>query len=153
MPGKKLVLMSDSGADVTTSLPLAGEYEALLAAADPAYEFPALDENTRATTFYTTGTTGLPKGVFFSHRQLVLHTFAAANALSGTGQGCFNEDDVYTPITPMFHVHAWGVPYIATMRRREADLSRPLPARHARPTDRAREGDFLALVCRRSSKW
>jgi fatty-acyl-CoA synthase len=100
VPGKKLVLMSDSGADVTTSLPLAGEYEALLAAADPDYEFPALDEDTRATTFYTTGTTGLPKGVFFSHRQLVLHTFAAANALSGTGHGCFNEDDVYMPITP-----------------------------------------------------
>src|SRR5271157_748626 len=116
VPGKKLVLMSDSGADVTTSLPLAGEYEALLAAADPDYKFPALDENTRATTFYTTGTTGLPKGVFFSHRQLVLHTFAAANALSGTGHGCFNEDDVYMPITPMFHVHAWGVPYVATMR-------------------------------------
>ena len=88
VPGKKLVLMSDSGADVTTSLPLAGEYEALLAAADPDYKFPALDENTRATTFYTTGTTGLPKGVFFSHRQLVLHTFAGANALSGTGHGC-----------------------------------------------------------------
>jgi fatty-acyl-CoA synthase len=63
VPGKTLVLMSDSDADVTTSLPLAGEYEALLAAADPDYEFPALDENTRATTFYTTGTTGLPKGV------------------------------------------------------------------------------------------
>ena len=116
VPGKKLVLMSDMGADVATSLPIAGEYEALLAAADPDYKFPALDENTRATTFYTTGTTGLPKGVFFSHRQLVLHTFAAANALSGTGHGCFNEDDVYMPITPMFHVHAWGVPYIATMR-------------------------------------
>src|SRR5690606_27994480 len=76
---------------------------------------PELDENTRATTFYTTGTTGLPKGVYFSHRQLVLHTFAGRAALTGTGHGRFNQNDVYMPITPMFHVHAWGVPFVATL--------------------------------------
>ena len=79
--------------------------------------FPDFDENTRATTFYTTGTTGLPKGVYFSHRQLVLHTLATRMALRGTrahGQR-FTRDDVYMPITPMFHVHAWGLPYVATM--------------------------------------
>jgi fatty-acyl-CoA synthase len=90
------------------------EYENLLAAA-PRFDFPELDENTRATTFYTTGTTGLPKGVYFSHRQLVLHTLAVRDALGGAGQGRFNADDVYMPITPMFHVHAWGLPYVATM--------------------------------------
>jgi len=116
VPGKRLVLMSDDGAAATGALPIAGEYEALLAAADPGYAFPALDENTRATTFYTTGTTGLPKGVYFTHRQLALHTLAATSALAGNGQGCFNDDDVYMPITPMFHVHAWGVQYVATMR-------------------------------------
>jgi len=85
-----------------------------LAAGDPDYGFPDFSEDTRATTFYTTGTTGLPKGVYFSHRQLVLHTWAARAVLGGTGQGRFNRDDVYMPITPMFHVHAWGIPYVAT---------------------------------------
>lgn len=94
----------------------AGEYEALLDAASPAYEFPDFDENTRATTFYTTGTTGAPKGVYFSHRQLVLHTLATMGALSGAPeQGRVHRDDVYMPITPMFHVHAWGMPFIATL--------------------------------------
>jgi len=93
-----------------------GEYEALLAAAPPDHVFPDFDENTRATTFYTTGTTGLPKGVSFTHRQLVLHTLAAAAALgSAAQQGRIHRDDVYMPITPMFHVHAWGLPYVATM--------------------------------------
>ncbi|NTV11248.1 MAG: long-chain fatty acid--CoA ligase, partial [Zoogloea sp.] len=78
--------------------------------------FEDFDENTRATTFYTTGTTGMPKGVYFSHRQLVLHTLAVATAL-GTApeQGRLHADDVYMPITPMFHVHAWGMPYVATL--------------------------------------
>lgn len=91
-----------------------GEYETLLANAAPEYDFPDFDENTRATTFYTTGTTGLPKGVFFSHRQLVLHTLAAMAALASPASGQrFHRGDVYMPITPMFHVHAWGLPYVA----------------------------------------
>jgi len=94
----------------------AGEYEALLEAASPDYVFPDFDENTRATTFYTTGTTGAPKGVYFSHRQLVLHTLATMGALAGAAQqGRVHRDDVYMPITPMFHVHAWGMPFIATL--------------------------------------
>src|SRR5208283_5291501 len=115
IPGKRLVLLSDAGAADGGALPIAGEYEALLAAAEPGYAFPALDEHARATTFYTTGTTGLPKGVYFSHRQLVLHTLAVRMALSGPGPGRFNTGDVYMPMTPMFHVHAWGLPYIATL--------------------------------------
>ena len=114
-PVKNLVLLDDTGNTPETRLTLAAEYEALLASADPDYAFPELDENTRATTFYTTGTTGLPKGVYFSHRQLVLHTLAARSGLAGTGHGRFNPGDVYMPITPMFHVHAWGMPYVATM--------------------------------------
>lgn len=96
-------------------VPLA-DYEAALADADPDYTFPDFDECTRATTFYTTGTTGLPKGVYFTHRQLVLHTLgfmAGVNAIGGHGR--FHRDDVYMPLTPMFHVHAWGAPYVATM--------------------------------------
>ena len=114
-PVKTYILLDDDGVKSSDALPIAGEYEDLLAKAPARYDFPALDENPRATTFYTTGTTGLPKGVYFSHRQLVLHTFAGRNTMSGIGQGRFNEDDVYMPITPMFHVHAWGIPYMATL--------------------------------------
>jgi len=117
---RRFVLLADEApaesALAAISLPLAGEYEALLAAADPAYDFPDFDENAQATTFYTTGTAGNPKGVCFSHRQLVLHTLACAAALGGAPlQGHIHRDDVYMPITPMFHVHAWGFPYLATM--------------------------------------
>jgi fatty-acyl-CoA synthase len=69
-----------------------------------------------ATTFYTTGTTGLPKGVYFSHRQIVLHTYGLMSVLCGfKAQASINSGDVYMPLTPMFHVHAWGLPYLSTM--------------------------------------
>jgi fatty-acyl-CoA synthase len=113
-PGKKVVLLQDGGRAPETALPIAAEYEALLAAADPGHAFPELDEDTLATTFYTTGTTGLPKGVSYSHRQIVLHTIATRAALAAAGHGRFGKGDVYMPITPMFHVHAWGLPYLAT---------------------------------------
>ena len=99
-----------------TKLNFAAEYEELLQSAASHYPFPDLDENTKATTFYTTGTTGNPKGVYFSHRQLVLHTFSVALA-SGAYDTLarFRSNDVYMPLTPMFHVHAWGFPYVATL--------------------------------------
>jgi len=112
----KTVLITD-GPDKTADLPnLVGEYEQLLAAASPHYDFPDFDENSVATTFYTTGTTGNPKGVYFTHRQLVLHTLAEA-AVTGSIDSVrlLGSNDVYMPITPMFHVHAWGIPYAATM--------------------------------------
>ncbi len=110
------ILLNDESNPPQTTIPFAGEYEALLAAASPKFDFPDFDENTRATTFYTTGTTGFPKGVYFSHRQLVLHTMGVLGVLgSAIGHGSFHRNDVYMPITPMFHVHAWGVPYVATM--------------------------------------
>ena len=113
---KKLVVLSDRKTPAPGSLPFVGEYEELLAAAPADYDFPDFDENTQATTFYTTGTTGLPKGVYYSHRQLVLHAMAelALFGLAGR-QGRFHRDDVYMPITPMFHVHAWGFPWAATL--------------------------------------
>ncbi|MEJ2490053.1 MAG: fatty acid--CoA ligase [Desulfuromonadales bacterium] len=109
------VRLTDGGEPEPKVVSFAGEYEALLAAAEPTCDFPDLDENTRATTFYTTGTTGMPKGVYFSHRQLVLHTLGVLVAV-GTPktQGRLHQQDVYMPITPMFHVHAWGLPYVAT---------------------------------------
>ena len=110
------IQLSDDAQPASTALPALGEYEALLAAASDQYDFPDFDENSVATTFYTTGTTGNPKGVYFSHRQLVLHTLNMAATLGCyKGQPLLRSDDVYMPMTPMFHVHAWGVPYVATM--------------------------------------
>ena len=93
-----------------------GEYEAMLVAVSDEFDFPDFDENTIATTFYTSGTTGDPKGVFFTHRQIVLQTLSStlASALSAEGQGA-RYNDVYMPMTPLFHVHAWCWPYGATM--------------------------------------
>jgi len=125
---KTLVLLTDDGVAPTTKLRCDAEYEQMLANASPSYDFPDLEESTRATIFYTTGTTGNPKGVFFSHRQLVLHSLSAATML-GTSpeQGRLHRGDVYMPITPMFHVHAWGVPFVATM----LGLKQIYPGRYA----------------------
>ncbi|MFW3896238.1 fatty acid--CoA ligase [Pseudomonas bharatica] len=110
-------LLLTDGEEKTAELPnLVGEYEQLLAAASPHYDFPDFDENSVATTFYTTGTTGNPKGVYFTHRQLVLHTMGVATVTGSIDSvRLLGTDDVYMPITPMFHVHAWGIPYVATM--------------------------------------
>ena len=113
-PTKLIYLHDGSNIDLPKLCEI--EYEAMLSANDGEYEFEDFDENTLATTFYTTGTTGDPKGVFYSHRQLVLHTMGMLAGLgSGDGSNRFHRGDVYMPITPMFHVHAWGVPYVATL--------------------------------------
>ncbi len=113
---KKVILITDDGNRPTSKVPFDAEYEEMLASSPPAHDFPDLDENTQATIFYTTGTTGLPKGVFFSHRQLVLHAQALLLATGSYASiGRCQSNDVYMPITPMFHVHAWGFPWAATM--------------------------------------
>lgn len=113
--GRKFILIDESGDAGSSHIRFEGEYEKMLSCAPPVYDFPELDENTRATTFYTTGTTGLPKGVYFTHRQLVLHTLASVCSLaSPPQQGRMHRESVYMPLTPMFHVHAWGIPYMAT---------------------------------------
>ena len=111
-----IVLGDDDGVQASSlPLPVAGEYEALLAGAPDGFAFEDFDENTRATTFYTTGTTGEPKAVWYSHRQLVLHTLGVMAGINASGaHGGFTREDVYMPLTPMFHVHAWGIPYVAT---------------------------------------
>jgi fatty-acyl-CoA synthase len=110
------VLIDDERGPLAGPVEFAAEYEALLAASDPAYVFEDFDENAQATVFYTTGTTGLPKGVRFSHRQLVLHTLGLATSVGTAEAGvAMRTNDVYMPLTPMFHVHAWGYPYVATL--------------------------------------
>lgn len=113
---KKIIILSDEKGPFKTSLKTDGEYEAMIDICSDSYEYPDFDENAMATCFYTTGTTGLPKGVYFSHRQIVLHTYGLMSGLcSYRTHMSVDSGDVYMPLTPMFHVHAWGMPYLFTM--------------------------------------
>jgi len=88
------------------------DYESLLDAEDPAaFEYPELDERQAAAMCYTSGTTGRPKGVLYTHRAMVLHSIAAC--LADTLAVC--EADTVLPVVPMFHANAWGLPYAAAM--------------------------------------
>jgi fatty-acyl-CoA synthase len=86
-------------------------YEDLIEAHSPDFAWPSFDENTASSLCYTSGTTGNPKGALYSHRSTILHTYAAAlpDALNCSAR------DVILPVVPMFHVNAWGLPYIACM--------------------------------------
>ncbi|MEN8708077.1 MAG: fatty acid--CoA ligase [Nocardioides marinisabuli] len=86
-------------------------YEDLLAAASPGFDWPDLDERDAAAMCYTSGTTGNPKGVVYSHRSAYLHSLAVCG---GNISGLSFEDRVL-PIVPMFHANAWGLPYSAMM--------------------------------------
>jgi fatty-acyl-CoA synthase len=114
----RFILVKDgaSAASLEIGPDIVGVYEEMLAAAAPHFDFATFSEQTLATTFYTTGTTGDPKGVSYTHRQLVLHTLSIL-AMFGpmAASNRFDQNDVYMPITPMFHVHAWGFPYAATL--------------------------------------
>lgn len=114
---KKIIVVTDNDILPATKLIPEGEYEALLNGEPDEYDFPDFDEDAIATTFYTTGTTGDPKGVFYSHRQIVLHTIGLANTFGFMGSAACraNSSDVYMPLTPLFHVHGWGFPFLATM--------------------------------------
>lgn len=114
-----LVLMADHArppvADTVPADPPALHYEDLLRDAAKGFgasaPWPELDENTAAALCYTSGTTGLPKGVLYSHRSTILHAFAVALPdVAG-----LSEADSVLPAAPMFHVQAWGIPYAATL--------------------------------------
>ena len=87
------------------------EYERLLASSEPADDRGDPDERAAAAMCYTTGTTGNPKGVLYSHRALVLHTLGICLADSIA----LTERDVVTPVVPMFHANAWGLPFACVM--------------------------------------
>ncbi len=86
-------------------------YEDLIDSHSDRYDWPEFDENLASSMCYTSGTTGNPKGVLYSHRSTILHTYAAAlpDALNLSAR------DVILPVVPMFHVNAWGLPYVAPM--------------------------------------
>ena len=108
---KQYVVMTDRRHMPATTLPNAMCYEELLAGRPAQFRWPILDEHSAACLCYTSGTTGNPKGVLYSHRSTVLHALASAipNGLN------LSRDTVVLPVVPMYHVSAWGIPYSALM--------------------------------------
>ncbi len=109
---------------------LVHRYGELLAAEKPGYEWPEIDEYAAAAMCYTSGTTGNPNGVVYSHRSTFLHSM-------GVGQGsaaCYTDRDRVLPIVPMFHANAWGTPYAAWLAG--ADLLMPGPFLQSEPLAR-----------------
>lgn len=109
---KQWVLMADTDRlPATTSIPGLIDYESWISRESAVYAWPEFDERTAAALCYTSGTTGNPKGVLYSHRSTVLHAYAGAmpDAMN------LSSRDSVLPVVPMFHVNAWGIPYVAAM--------------------------------------
>ncbi|MCW5649771.1 MAG: long-chain fatty acid--CoA ligase [Ramlibacter sp.] len=122
---ERVIVFPFSGAPVPAEF---DDYEALLAAADPdGFNYAPHDENDPVAMCYTSGTTGRPKGVVYSHRSTILHTLVASLGdfwgLRGT--------DVVMPVTPMFHANSWGMPYGAVMM----GVKLVFPGPHLHPDD------------------
>jgi hypothetical protein len=105
------VAMTDPAHMPPSSLPNLQCYEALLDGETDDFEWPLFDEDTAAALCYTSGTTGHPKGVLFSHRSTVLHALAVCLPDAKD----YSSRSVVLPIVPMFHVNAWGIPYSAPL--------------------------------------
>lgn len=105
---EKIIVVSLTGQPVPEGME---EYETFIAEPAEDFVYPELDEEDAAGMCYTSGTTGRPKGVVYSHRALVLHSFATA---LGDVLG-ISRRDVVVPVVPMFHVNAWGLPFTCTM--------------------------------------
>ncbi len=115
---KKIILLDDGGMEQRpdSKLDIVGEYEDLLKGQPDTFDFPDFEEDAMAATFYTVGASGTPKGICFSHRQLVLHTYGMAAGLCAYRFPLsISAEDVYMPLTPMFHVNAWGLSYLFTL--------------------------------------
>jgi fatty-acyl-CoA synthase len=125
---KHYIVMGDKVPEGTTLSPVHA-YEELLANASPEYPWPQLNENDAAAMCYTSGTTGNPKGVVYSHRSIYLHSLG----LSMTDSFGLSEADVFMPVVPMFHVLAWGTPFATVM----LGTKLVFPGPHMQPRDLA----------------
>lgn len=128
---KAYVIMTDSKEIPVTKLKNVFLYEQLIAEESVDYVFPEFDENTPAIIGYTSATTGMPKGVVYTHRSLYLHCLTML-----TGELAPLERDVTMPIVPMFHVNAWGLPFSDTW----------VGAKQVYPGSRPRPADFCELI-------
>jgi len=94
-----------------TSLEPVTDYESLLKGQPAEYEWPDIDEDAEYGMCHTSGTTGLPKGVAYSHRAMYLHSIMGGH----TDANAIGERDTVLPVVPMFHANGWGIPYGATL--------------------------------------
>lgn len=108
---EKFICLSGKDEKVLAALPDVLFYDDLVASESDQFEWPELDENTASSLCYTSGTTGNPKGVLYSHRSTMLHAFGIAVPDSLN----LSAKDVVLPVVPMFHVNAWGIPYATAM--------------------------------------
>jgi fatty-acyl-CoA synthase len=124
---KHYVVMGDKVPETTLS-PVSA-YEDLLSGVSPNFPWPQLHENDAAAMCYTSGTTGNPKGVVYSHRGIYLHSFG----LGLSDSFGLNERETFMPVVPMFHVLAWSTPFACTM----LGLKQVFPGPHLQPRDLA----------------
>jgi len=106
-----VIVLTDQANMPETSLPNVMCYESLIESESDVFDWPTLDDELGATLCYTSGTTGNPKGVLYSHRSTILH---ALGSVQREGLD-INSESVVLPVVPMFHVCAWGIPYAAPM--------------------------------------
>lgn len=143
---KWFVMMTDRAhmPGVTTLMNLLC-FEDLIAAQDDVYQWPVLDENAASSLCYTSGTTGNPKGVLYSHRSTLLHSF------STTIQTGYNVADTVLPVVPMFHANAWGLPYIVCMV--EAKIVFPGPELDGRSLHNLFESEGVTVAAGVPTVW
>ncbi len=119
---KGIIVLTDKEHMPDTDLKNVICYEELIADEPTEYDWPVFDENTASSLCYTSGTTGNPKGVLYSHRSTLLHTWI----VSSGNVGKVSSSSVILPVVPMFHVNAWGIPYASAMFGAKLVLPGPL---------------------------
>ncbi|PIW29782.1 MAG: long-chain fatty acid--CoA ligase [Rhodospirillales bacterium CG15_BIG_FIL_POST_REV_8_21_14_020_66_15] len=145
---ERFIILCDSGHMPETTLRNAVCYEDLLDAEDETFDWPRMDEKSAAALCYTSGTTGNPKGVLYTHRAMVLHSMAACSGDHPLG---LDSRTVILPAVSMFHVHAWGAPYAAPMCG--AKLVLPGPHMHGDNIYRLLEEEKVTLTAGVPTIW